>query len=87
MHGERERVAAVRGSGLADRVVLGGVREHLPHILRAAPQVIAFGYDQTAYVAGLKAQLASHGLTVRTVRLKSFKPEQYKSSILKAKMV
>jgi hypothetical protein len=32
------------------KVVLSGVKNHLPHIVRECPDIIALGYDQNFYV-------------------------------------
>ena len=66
-----------------DKALLGGVSDHLRHIVKERPQIIALGYDQSAYVKGLKSSLAAKGLKVRVVRLKPFYPKIYKSSLAK----
>ncbi len=66
-----------------DKVVLGGVRKYLPHILKENPAIIALGYDQTAYVNTLKEDLKRAGQKTKIVRLKPYKPHLYKTSLLK----
>lgn len=80
---ELERKAAVEATGLPHKVVLGGVRNHIPHIIREHPSIIALGYDQVAYTKGLRRALSDHGLRVRVVRIPSFRPDKYKSSKLR----
>lgn len=80
---EKKRLALVEKTGLADRVILGGVRDHLPHILREKPDLIALGYDQRAYVRSLRKDLRAKGLSVRIVRLAPHRPDVYKNSLLK----
>ncbi|MFA6257337.1 MAG: adenylyltransferase/cytidyltransferase family protein [Candidatus Paceibacterota bacterium] len=82
---ERQRVALVRQSGLPGRVVLGGLRSHLPHILKERPDIIALGYDQRDYVKNLKKDLKEKRLLVKVVRLKPYKEKIYKNAILKLK--
>lgn len=79
---ESERLAQVRALPEVDRVVLGGVRDHLPHIIRLAPDIIALGYDQYEYVSGLQRDLKAAGLSTRIVRLKPHQPHRYKTSLL-----
>lgn len=79
LHNEKQRAALVKHSGFADKVVLGGRTNYIPHIRKQAPHIIALGYDQSAYTADLAQQLPR----VRVVRLRPHKPGQYKSSILK----
>lgn len=80
--GEKKRKKFIEKSKIADKVVLGGVKNHLPHILSAAPDIIALGYDQKAYVKGLKKDLKEKKLSVKIVRLKPYKEKIYKSSLL-----
>ncbi len=82
---EKQRLAAVKRSGLANKVVLGGTISYLPHILKERPDIIALGYDQVFYVDNLKADLAKSGLHPKIVRLKAYKPTIHKSSLLKLK--
>lgn len=84
-YNEQERLATVIGSKLVDKALLGGLRNYLSHIVKEKPQIIALGYDQSAYTKGLKQELQALGLRVKIVRLKAHKPHLYKSSILKAK--
>ncbi len=81
-HSEKERLKFVKNSGLADKVVLGGIRAHLPHIRKERPDIIALGYDQHAYVENLKTELKD--LNVKIVRLKPYKPHIYKNHLLKS---
>src|SRR6266404_1388313 len=43
---ERQRLLAVKNSGLVDKVILGGIKNHIPHIFKEKPDIIALGYDQ-----------------------------------------
>jgi len=86
VRGERQRLAALRRHPLVDRVVLGALGNHLPHIVRQRPDIIALGYDQRAYVKGLKTSLQQKGLTVKIVRLKPHQPNKYKTSLLRQKI-
>jgi cytidyltransferase-like protein len=81
---EKQRLAAVKKCRLVDKALLGGLKNHIPHILKQKPQIIALGYDQRAYVKHLKDLLRENGLKVRVTRLKAFYPETYKSSLFKA---
>jgi len=73
---ERERLRHLRQLRVVDEAVLGGKRDFYAIVRRVKPDVIALGYDQAADAAKLD-RLA------RVVRLKAFKPERFKSSILK----
>lgn len=80
---ERARMALVKKCRLADKVVLSGINDSLPHILKMRPDIIALGYDQKAYVKNLKKDLKNKGLLVEIVRLKPYKEEIYKNHLLK----
>lgn len=80
---EKRRLALVRRTGLADQVVLSGLRDHLPHILRARPHIIALGYDQKNYIQNLKQELKMKGLQVKIIRLRPYKAHIYKNALLR----
>ncbi len=82
---EKARMALLKNCELVDKVVLSGVRDHIPHILKERPDIIALGYDQTHYVENLKKDLKNKGLNVKIVRLKPFKHKIYKNSLLRGK--
>jgi len=84
MNDEYERVKSVKKSGLADRVLLGSMGDKYALIAEYRPDVICLGYNQEFFVENLQEKLKEFGLEkTETVRLKSYKPEVYKSSILK----
>ncbi len=83
---EKQRKLLVEQNKLVDRVVFAGVHEHLPHILKEKPNIIALGYDQEAYVKNLRKDLAEKGLLVKIVRLKSYKPHKYKNHLIKKRV-
>ena len=80
---EKERMALIKKSALVDKAVLGGIKDHVPHIVKEKPDIIALGYDQSAYVKNLKKDLKNKGLLVKIVRLKPYKEHIYKNSLLK----
>ncbi len=84
---EKFRLRRVRQSKLVDRAVLGGLNNYLPHIIRQKPRIIALGYDQKAYVKGLKYLLSQNGLRIKIFRLKPHKRHVYKSSLLKKRVL
>ena len=82
---EKKRMALVRNYFLADKVVLAGVKNHIPHIVKECPHIIALGYDQKDYVQNLKKDLKNKGIIVKIVRLKPYKETIYKNHLLKIK--
>ncbi|MDO8659529.1 MAG: adenylyltransferase/cytidyltransferase family protein [Candidatus Parcubacteria bacterium] len=84
---DKKRLALVKKCALVDKVILAGVQNYLPHILRESPDIIALGYDQKAYVKNLKKDLKNKGLMVKIVRLKPYKEHVYKNHLLKKRVV
>lgn len=82
---EQARRRLVAKNSLVDQVILGGVYKHIPHIVKLRPDIIALGYDQTAYVGGLRKDLAKAGLRPKIARLKAYKPAVFKTSLLSNK--
>ena len=80
---EKRRMALVKKCELVDQVVLSGIGDHLPHIVKNCPDIIALGYDQKAYVQNLKKDLKNEGILVEVVRLKPYKQKIYKNHLLK----
>jgi len=83
---ERERMILVKKCKLIDKVVLSGLRSHLPHIVKIHPDIIALGYDQKAYVKNLKKDLKNNGIWVKVIRLKPFSEKIYKNHLLKRRV-
>ena len=80
---ENERRALVAAHPLVDEVVLGDASGYIEHILKARPDIIALGYDQTGeYVESLERDLNQAGMRIAIVRLEAYKPEVFKTSKL-----
>lgn len=86
-HTQQQRRDAVKASPIVDKVVIGAAGDHMPHIIKEKPDIIALGYDQTAYVSGLRKALKLAGLNTKVIRLKSHKPHLYKTSLLLQKPI
>jgi len=81
---EKARLKIIKRLKLVDHALLGGVKNYIAHIKKVSPHIIALGYDQTAYVKNLKADLKRSGLKTKVLRLKAFYPKIYKSSLFKS---
>jgi FAD synthetase len=79
---EKKRMLLLKKCKLIDKVVLSGIKNHIPHILKEKPDIIALGYDQKAYVKNLKKDLKAEGLSVKVLRLKPYKEKIYKNHLL-----
>jgi FAD synthetase len=82
---EKARLAAVKNISCVSRAVLAqkDPRQRFSLIQRINPDVLALGYDQTHFTDHLTEELRSRGLHCRVVRLKPYRPEQYKTSIIR----
>ena len=75
---ENDRLKRVKQSGLAQTIILGNLRDKYAVIRKYNPDILALGYDQRSFVAGLAKKFKK----IKVVRLKPFKPSIYKSSKL-----
>ena len=80
-HDENYRLGEVKKLGFVDEVILGHKDDVFKVLEEFKPDVICLGYDQKA--EKLKEGLGKRNLKAKIVRAKPFKPEIYKSSILK----
>jgi len=82
-HNEKERQEAVLDLNLADRVLLGSLINKHAAIKKYRPEKIALGYDQTHFTGQLEQKIKDFKLKTKIIRLKSFRPDKYKTSIIK----
>jgi len=89
IHDEKKRAENIGMVPWVDKIVLAGLKDPWPHIMKEKPDVIALGYDQEAYVSKsslnqFKDELEKHGLKkTEVVRLKPHWPEVYKSKLFR----
>lgn len=76
---EQTRVAAIQALQIADRVRLGCIDDKYQVIKEEDPDVVALGYDQSAFVDNLETVLRPDA---RIVRLSPYYPDKFKSSKL-----
>ena len=86
LHNEGERVRSLQQLGIADKVILGNPGDKLKVVEDEKPQIICLGYDQTFFTEKIKEKLLQRGLNVQVMRLPAYKPEVYKSSIIKKRI-
>lgn len=84
-HNEKERVKNLEATGWADKVVLGSNKDKNQVLKDYRPDVIALGYDQFAFTYRLEKFLMDIKLDAKIVRLMPYRPDLYKSSLLKEK--
>jgi cytidyltransferase-like protein len=82
---ENKRKKLVEETLIPDKVILGSLKNYLEHIVKESPDYIALGYDQIHYTENLKKDLKDRGLTPKIRRLKPYKENIYKNSLLNKK--
>lgn len=83
---ERSRLLSVARDKNVFKAMLGDQNDFLRPVERIQPDIIALGHDQRTFtLSALKRELKSRKLTPKIVRLKSYQPKKFKSSILKNK--
>lgn len=80
---EKKRMRLLEKCDIVDKVVISGLLNHIPHIVKERPDIIALGYDQKEYIKNLKKDLREKGIDVKIVRLNPYKENVYKNHLLK----
>jgi len=80
---EKKRAESIRQAKIANRVLLGKIRDKYKIIEEVKPDIMALGYDQKAFTQNLKKELSKRGLSVAIRRLKPHRPHIYKSSLMR----
>lgn len=86
-HNEKERKAVVEKKGIADRVLLGNESNVFDIIEEIKPDVICLGYDQFMKEKDLELELKKRKIKVEVIRLNSYHPDKYKSSLYRKKSI
>lgn len=79
---ELERKKAVEKSEVATKAILGNPDDKYEVLRKYRPNIIALGYDQFVFTYRLSKFLIDEKMDAKIVRLQSFEPERYKSSLL-----
>jgi cytidyltransferase-like protein len=82
---EEEKIRRKNVSKYVDQAVLGSLKDRFSAIKKYKPDVICLGYDQVFFTDEIKLELERLKLKTKVVRLQSFKPELFKTSIIRAK--
>ncbi|MBW2991221.1 FAD synthase [Candidatus Woesearchaeota archaeon] len=88
VNNETERLKTIQTLGYVDKAVLGSTDNDKYKIIEEIkPDIICLGYDQTAFVDELPAELKKKGLNPEIVRIGAYKAEEHKSSHYKKKNI
>ncbi|MEK6968044.1 MAG: adenylyltransferase/cytidyltransferase family protein [Nanoarchaeota archaeon] len=80
LRSEKQRVKDIKNSGLADKVILGSLKDKYAIIIKEKPDVICLGYDQKFFTDKLAENLKKRGITPIIKRFKAYRPHIYKTS-------
>ena len=80
-HNEKQRQKAVKQ--YADKALLGYKTDKYKIIEKYKPDIIALGYDQVSFTKDLRKELKKRKLNPRIIKLKPYKANKYKSSLLR----
>jgi FAD synthetase len=85
IHSETERMKNIKNLKIADLVLLGkhNHKKRYDILEMIRPDIICLGYDQKFFVRNLNRVLKRLNLKAKIIRIKTFKPNKYKSSILR----
>lgn len=84
---EEERLELIKNLKLVDEAVLGYHHDFLKIIQEHQPQVICLGYDHQIKEQELTKKLNALGLNITIQRMKPYNTKQYKSTLLKEKIL
>lgn len=76
---EKVRIKRLKAKKTADKVILGQIRDPYKVIRLERPNIICLGYDQRSFDKNLKKLFPK----IKVIRLKSYKPNIYKSSLIR----
>ena len=82
---EQQRLEKLEKCKLVNEARLGYKDNPYRIIKEIKPDVICLGYDQLYFTVGLEKKLKELKLETKIYKLKSYKPEQFKSSIINKK--
>lgn len=80
---ERKRLRDVLACEHVDKAVLGSLDDKYKVIKKYKPNIIALGYDQFVFTYGLEKLIIEEKLDTKIIRLKPYKPQAFKSSLIK----
>ena len=79
---ETVRMDEIKKVKIVDEVLLGDENDIYKRIKEVNPDVICLGYDQMKFTDKLEEKIKEFGLQPKIFRLKPYKPEQFKSSLI-----
>jgi FAD synthetase len=85
-HNERERLKKVHSLPFVNHAILGSKKNRFSLIEKIRPDILCLGYDQHYFTEELDKELKKINLTAKIIRLKAYKENRYKSSLIRESM-
>jgi FAD synthetase len=82
-YSEKERKNHLLSTKIADKILLGNLKNKYKVIEKINPDIICLGYDQIHFLDNLKNQLKKMKIDPKIIRLNPYKEHIFKSSKLK----
>lgn len=82
-HDEKTRLENLKATSWTEKAILGDAKDKMKAIKIYRPDIIALGYDQFAFTYKINKLLLDLNLNAKIIRLKPYRPDMYKSSIIK----
>lgn len=83
-HKEKTRLKMINALPYVTKAMLGDLEDKYKVLRKFKPDVIALGYDQFVFTHNLNKILIDFKLNTKIVRLASYEPQMYKSSLIRA---
>jgi FAD synthetase len=80
---QEQRLKVIKSLPYVNKALLGYKEDKYKVIEEVNPDIIALGYDQNSFTRNLEKELKKRNLKPKVVRITSYSPEIYKSSIIK----
>lgn len=79
---EEFRLNKIKELDFVNKARLGSLEDPHEVLREEKPDIVCLGYDQKSFTEELEKKIKEFGLNTKIVRLESYKPEKYKSSLL-----
>ena len=86
-HDQKQRLDNVKRFSIADKVILGNTDDKYAVVKKYKPNIIALGYDQFTFTFRLEKFLIDNKMNTKVMRMKPYKPNVYKTSIIKNALI
>lgn len=86
LYNYKHRINQIKKTHIADKIILGDLVDIFKCIKVEKPDIIALGYDQKYFIFELKQFIKNSEEKIKIIKIGSYYPLRYKSSIIKNKI-